>query len=185
MDNEPEIWKKIDYLENRYEISNYGRLKSVDFYDLWNRFRKGRILKIGLDRRGYPRARISIHDKKKSLRIHQLVARAFIENPNKLPEVNHIDGVKTNNFYKNLEWITSSGNQKHAIKMGLKTFPLGEKHQNFIAPILVFDVNGQHIETLYGNRDAKNKGYEIKNISACLFGRRKTHKNCTYKRDLT
>ncbi|QVV97246.1 hypothetical protein 1992IndM4_0370 [Vibrio phage ICP1] len=62
--------------------------------------------------------------------VHRVVALTFIPNPNNLPQVNHIDGDKTNNHYTNLEWTTSSGNQLHAYDIGLKMKPRGVDNGN-------------------------------------------------------
>lgn len=65
--------------------------------------------------RGYMYVRTS----NKNLQVHRLVASAFVPNPDNKPYVNHKDGDKTNNHYKNLEWVTAKENAQHAIKSGL------------------------------------------------------------------
>lgn len=69
---------------------------------------------------GYMRVNIKDNDDDRAqVYVHRLVADTFIANPNSHPEVNHLDGDKTNNHYRNLEWTTSKGNKAHAKKMGL------------------------------------------------------------------
>ena len=115
----PEIWKDIKGYEGKYEISNFGRVKSH--------------LKIGtptyyktpiLSTPGYYTVCLSKDGKVSySVGIHRLVAEAFVENTDKTKtEVNHKDGNKLNNYYENLEWVTRKENNEHAIKSGLRKY---------------------------------------------------------------
>ena len=121
-----EVWKWIDGYENMYQVSNLGRVRSVDRYvycevspnKLQHLF--GKVLKIRTDKKGYATVGLCKDGKQKVGKIHRLVAQAFIPNPLNLPQVNHIDGDKTNNNMFNLEWCDNSYNQKHAWKYGLQ-----------------------------------------------------------------
>ena len=115
----PEIWKDIKGYEGKYEISNFGRVKSH--------------IKIGtptyyktpiLSTPGYYTVCLSKDGKVSySVGIHRLVAEAFVENTDKTKtEVNHKDGDKLNNYYENLEWVTRKKNNEHAIKSGLRKY---------------------------------------------------------------
>ena len=115
----PEIWKDIKGYEGKYEISNFGRVKSH--------------VKIGtptyyktpiLSTPGYYTVCLSKDGKvSRSVGIHRLVAEAFVENTDKTKtEVNHKDGNKLNNYYENLEWVTRKENNEHAVKSGLRTY---------------------------------------------------------------
>lgn len=177
-----ERWLPIAALENRYEISDHGRIRSVDTFDVWGRIHRGRILVVAHDKRGYPSVRVSVHDKGRSLRIHRLVAIAFVPNPEGLAQVNHKDGVKTNNHWTNLEWVTNGENQRHAHAMGLKVALCREQHPMFKSRILVFDRAGKHVDTFTGNLDMKAKGYDYRNVNACLYGLRKSHRGMTFQR---
>lgn len=178
------IWKKINEEGSKlYEISNTGLVRSLDSYDSWDRLRKGKVLKYTLDERGYPRIRLTLNNIKCSLRIHRLVAKHFIPNPNNLPQVNHIDGNKLNNHHSNLEWCDNSYNQKHAIDIRLKITKKGNESPRFRGNIIVYDLNNNVVDILYGNEDMKNKGYDYRNVSAVVLGKRKTYKNLIFKRD--
>lgn len=94
--------KNISGLEN-YFIDEEGRVFSTVTSNI-------RELKSGLNYKGYPQIKL----RGKSYKIHRLVAEAFIPNPDNLPQVNHLDGCKTNNAVSNLEWANNSDNQLHA-----------------------------------------------------------------------
>lgn len=109
-----EEWKDIKGYEGLYQVSNLGRVRSVDHYaNISNgnkRFVKGRILKQWKNCNGYMCIKIWNKDKRKSFVVHRLVAIAFIENPHRLPDINHKDEVKQNNVVANLEWCNHSYN---------------------------------------------------------------------------
>lgn len=99
-----EIWRPVEGYEGLYEVSSYGRVRSLDRYDKMNRFWKGRILNLSDNGIGYLRVQLYSNNKAKWFFVHRLVAIAFIPNPDNLPEVNHIDEDKTNNRIDNLEF---------------------------------------------------------------------------------
>lgn len=137
--NKFEEWKDcVDY-EGLYQVSNLGNVRSLDKY-VWNRFqyvkRPGRTMKTHIDRYGYVRVVLRKDGKGVNEQVHRLVALAFINNPQQLPQVNHKDTNKQNNFagtrendYKdgNLEWCTNKENMKHAfnnIDFNYETIPV-------------------------------------------------------------
>jgi hypothetical protein len=112
-----EIWKDIPEWEGLYQVSNLGRVKSL---------RKRIILKPLKLRKGYLGVEFRESNKRKHFRVHRLVALVFIPNPENKPEVNHKDGIKSNNHVDNLEWCTASENVQHAYDTGLKKPNIGE-----------------------------------------------------------
>lgn len=103
---ENEIWKDIAGYEGKYQVSNRGRVKSLNY----NRTGQERILKVGNVGNGYLGVILYKNGKIKRCKIHRLVTTAFIPNPDNLPEVNHKDKNKTNNCVDNLEWCTTQYN---------------------------------------------------------------------------
>lgn len=111
-----EIWENITGYEGAYQISNLGRIRSLSRFNSTTE----RVLKPIINSRGYAVITLSKNNVHKIYSIHRLVAEYFIPNPEQKPEVNHIDGIKTNCNSSNLEWCTSSENQLHAFRTGLQ-----------------------------------------------------------------
>lgn len=184
-----EEWRDVLRYELILQVSSLGRVRSkeriVHFSDdKPPRLMGGKILKTQVDDCGYLRLRFNFGKMKVTKKVHRLVAEAFIPNLEDKPQVNHKDGVKTNNLVTNLEWSTNGENQTHAIELGLKVTKVGAESCRFIAPIKVFNSDGDHIETLIGNKDMEEKGYDFRLVSACLHGKRNTHKGCTFVREI-
>ena len=118
-----ETWKDIDGYEGLYQISNLGRVKSLNKViikknGVHHPF-KEKILSHEVNNKGYITTTLCKNTKIKVFLVHRLVAKAFIPNPNNLSQVNHKDGNKENNHANNLEWCTQSINMRHAYKQGL------------------------------------------------------------------
>lgn len=126
-----EIWKDIKGYEGLYQVSNLGRVKSLDIVDRLGRKHKSNIKYQNDNGNGYLIVNLKHNGKQKNHLVHRLVAEAFIENPENKKEVNHIDGDKLNNRVDNLEWVSRSENLKHAFKLGLNKNLKGINHPKF------------------------------------------------------
>ena len=178
-------WLKCKGFEDSYEVSTDGEIRSVDRYITRSDtgtcvFIKGKILKFQIDKRGYCRVSLHKNNEKTTAKVHRIVAETFIPNPDNKPQVNHIDGVKTNNSVSNLEWMTNKENIIHSIDTGIRTYECGKNANAFTGTVFVYNSNGELIYELNGNADMKSKGFDFRLVSACLCGKRKTHKGCTF-----
>lgn len=121
-----EQWKPVKGYEGFYEVSSEGRIKSCS-RSIWNGHQffvsKEKILRPNIVTRGYCQVKLSKDGgKTHCFVVHRLVAEAFLPNTNKsFNQINHINGIKTDNRICNLEWCDNSLNQKHAYKLGLRT----------------------------------------------------------------
>ena len=107
-----EIWRPVVGYEGLYEVSSLGRVRSLDRYVKSKSYRlhKGKILSPAKDTTGYLKVVLSCNGKSKTIKVHRLVAIAFLYNPDNLPEVNHLDEDKTNNRVDNLEFCNRKYN---------------------------------------------------------------------------
>lgn len=180
-----EIWKQLKNYEDLYEISNLGRIRSLDHYinyydintkQIKQRLKKGVYIKPKRKNNGY--LEYTLYGKEKGKKIyclaHRLVAETFISNPNNLPQVNHKNGRKADNRVNNLEWVTSKENQQHAIKTGLRKSVYGNK------PIQNITTGKIYISAMEAARDihkeipASKIESIMKNIKRCCSGKRPT-----------
>lgn len=119
LNSKNEIWKKLIGFEGRYEVSNFGQIRSI----LSNHGKYQEKLKT-LRRRSktcpYLYVQLSVMDTPYHEAVHRAVAKAFVPNPESKPMVNHKDGNKLNNNAYNLEWVTCTENHNHAYSLGLR-----------------------------------------------------------------
>ena len=152
-----EIWKDIENYEGLYQISNKGHVKSLY---------KGseRILKLWDNGRGYLRVQLTKENTSKHIRVHRLVARAFIPNPYNLPEINHIDENKKNNSVENLEWCDRRYNVNY-----------GTRNERVSRKILQYSKSGEFIREWQGAREVERVlGIANSHIIDCCKGRYKS-----------
>ena len=169
---EDEYWKDIENYEGFYQVSNYGRIKSLSrkipngtgFY-----ISKEKILNGHITTKGY----IQVELKGNPVLVHRLVAKAFIPNIDNKPQVNHIDGNKTNNRVENLEWCTNSENQIHAYKNGLNIH--SGKAGRPEKKVCQIDLKTGEIINIFNSisEAKKSLGVSKENISQVCKGKRK------------
>ena len=128
-----EIWKDIVIGDNDYtgyyQVSNLGRVRSLDRIDCAGRFLRGAIMSNIKHNRGYEVVTLCKDGGRRKYLIHVLVATAFVSNPNNLPQVGHKDETRDNNCADNLEWTTQKENNSMPLRLkrlseGMK----GKKH---------------------------------------------------------
>lgn len=108
-----EIWKDIKGYEGLYQVSNLGRVKSLERVDAMNKKVDAKIMSQTDNGNGYLYISLHKNGKRKVMGVHRLVALTFIPNPNNKPQVNHIDEDKTNNRIDNLNWMTGKENSNY------------------------------------------------------------------------
>ena len=157
-----EKWKDIEGYEGLYQVSNMGRVKSLNY----NRTGEEKILKSRKDRGGYLRVSLSKEGKVKTFKVHRLVAQAFIPNPNNLPQVNHKDEDKQNNCVENLEWCNRSYNCNY----GSRNERMAKSKS---IPILQFSKTGEFIRKWDSAMQVERElGFNHGSISKCLKGKK-------------
>jgi hypothetical protein len=179
-----EIWKPVKNYENLYEVSNIGRVRSktryVTNYDMntkqySKRLYIGKIIQGTIQKTGYKRIILSNGNIKTYKFIHQLVAEAFIPNPENKPCIDHINGRKLDNRANNLRWVTYKENNNYAQKNGLwKNVHFNKK------PILNITTGQKYESAMEAARDIHKEiptskvESIMKNIKSCCYGKQPT-----------
>lgn len=163
---ENEIWKDIAGYDGVYQVSNMGRVKS---------FNKGkeRILKQGKSGKKYLQVCLCKDNKHKWIKIHRLVAEAFLENPNNLPCINHKDENPSNNNVQNLEWCDMAYNNSYGSRLERATKSL-TNHPKKSKAVLQYSLDGNLIAEFPSTKEVERQfGFDQGGISACCLGKYK------------
>ena len=169
-----EIWKDIAGYEGLYKVSNLGRVKSLNY--LRKGIEKDRI--PNKNNSGYLIVGLHKDGKIKNFLIHRLVAEAFIENVNDLPQVNHIDENKLNNRVENLEWCSAKYNSNY----GEHNYNLRNTKSSKVPNVLQYTLDGKFLNEYVSGRDAERKtGIPHGGILQCCQGKWRTWKGFIWK----
>lgn len=148
-----EEWRDIKNYEGRYQVSSFGRVKSLKGLE--------KILKPDY-RNEYLYVVLYKNHKSKAIAVHRLVAKMFIPNPENKVQVNHIDGNKTNNKVKNLEWCSPKENVIHSNRVLCRGRGRGIKQYSKEGTFIQKWVNAYQA--------SENTGICRRNINACVNG---------------
>lgn len=174
---EKEIWKDIPNYEGLYQVSNQGRVKSLAAIVVSPRqksyLKKERILKLNKTRSGYIDVQLSKNGVIKHHRIHKLVALAFLPNPSRLPQINHINENKEDNRAINLEWCTCEYNINYGTGIKRRAASFRKKHGT---PVVQLTMDGDFVARYESIKDAEiATGICGSNIRA--YARHKAYRN--------
>lgn len=164
-----EEWRDIEGYEGIYQVSNMGRIKSlerkVNIGNGKQRKVRERIMRLKDNQKGYLHVDLSVNGCAKTYKVHRLVAIAFIDNPDNLAEVNHIDEIKSNNRADNLEWVTKIDNFYYGT--GQARAVRNRKERGKIA-VYQYDKSRKLIHKYDGATDCKLYGYSPKVVSRAV-----------------
>ena len=177
--NRVEVWKDIRDYEGLYQVSNWSRVRSLDRYVNANngslQFKQGKILKTRQTWDGYLIVDLHKAGRIKTVKVHRLVAEAFIPNPDNLPQVNHKDENKQNNVVTNLEWCTNDYNYHYGTC-------IERKAKSKQIPIKQYTLDGEFVREWESAIQAEREGsFMSTTITKCCKGKQKTHKDYIWK----
>lgn len=171
-------WRDVVGFEGVYKVSSDGEVIGP----------RGFVLKGGVNIRGYKYVILSNGNEHFNRVVHRLVVMAFISNPADKCDVNHINGIKTDNRLTNLEWATRSENIQHAYDTGLAKATrshlgkFGSLHPNYKGPVVATAISDGSKIVMRGVKEIRDNGFDQGNVANCLRGKAKTHKGYCFER---
>lgn len=200
-----EKWKSIVGYEGLYEVSNYGKIRSLGRLDRHNHYHPPKEINQRTDKDGY--LIVTLYDKqglRKDCKAHRVVAFAFIPNPDNLPMINHKNEIRSANFVENLEWCTAKYNSNYGTsrykrsiwQKGIKRPEMAGENNYFYGKsfkrgehpgakkVYQYDLSGKFLHSYDCVRDAAEAvGVCDSAISSCCCGRHKTSKGYIWEYD--
>lgn len=178
-----EIWKPVKDFEGLYEVSNLGRVKSLERMTQmkskkgtpYKRKAKEMILKQSVDRYGYMKVILHKNDKPYYFTVHRLVAMVFVDNPFHKTTVDHVDCDRTNNCAKNLRWVTTEENNLHSHKLGRQFWNA--------KPIVATSPSGENFHFVSQHEAERKTGVSQSNIGRCVNGQTNSVKGWFFEYD--
>ena len=174
-----EEWRDVSGFEGFYQVSSLGRVRSLDRYVRHpaggKSLMKGQLRKLQLDRDGYLFVLFAKESCQKCQKVHALVAQAFIGDRPLNYDVNHIDGIKTNNCPSNLEYCTRSNNLRHAYKLGLSSTRGDKSHVAKLTSSDVLLIRQRFLDGFSNVDIARDFGVAPTTISSIRIGNSWSH----------
>jgi len=179
-----EIWKNIKGYEGLYQISSLGRLKALEKPRVTPSggigIRKEKIMKVYDNQRGYLQIVLRKNNIPKGHKLHRIVAEAFIDNPKKLEQINHINEIKYDNRVVNLEWCNATYNCNYGTRIHRISISLFDNSKT-TKSVIQLSTTGEIIKKWISASDCGRNGFNRECVRDCCLFKQLTHKGYKWK----